>query len=99
MSKKINQYSAEEKSKIAIEAIKEDLTIAQISSKFSVHASQIYNWKKQGIASMITGFRSKPKSNISDQEDLIKQLYEQIGQLTVERDWLKKKYKLFGFKG
>jgi transposase len=45
---------------------------------------------------VVSGFKSKSKIKDTSQEDLIKQLYEQIGQLTVERDWLKKKSSLFG---
>lgn len=96
MSKKAKQYSPEEKAKIAIEAIKGELTMAQISSKYGVHATQIANWKKQALKSLIEGYKSKAKSNAPNQNDLIKSLYEQIGQLTVERDWLKKKSTLFG---
>lgn len=48
--------------------------------------------KKRGIENLINGFQIKPQSKDPDHQDLIKQLYEQIGQLTVERDWLKKIY-------
>jgi transposase-like protein len=87
MSKKAKQYSATEKTKIVLEAIKAEMTIAQISSKYGVHSTQIQVWKKRGI---------KPATKDPDNQDLIKQLYEQIGQLSVERDWLKKKSALFG---
>jgi transposase len=99
MTKKAKQYSAEEKAKIAIEAIKGELTMAQISSKYGVHCTQINHWKKQGLSGMILSFKGKQKPEDSEREDLIKNLYEQIGQLTVERDWLKKKSTLFGFGG
>lgn len=96
MKKQIKHYSAEEKVKVAIEALKGELTIAQISSKYGVHANQIYRWKQEAIEGMISGFKSKAKPKDNSEEELIKSLYEQIGQLTVERDWLKKKSKLFG---
>ncbi len=99
MSKKAKQYSAEEKAKIAIEAIKGELTMAQITSKYGVHSTQISNWKKQALESMVSGFKGKSKSDDPDRQHLIQQLYEQIGQLTVERDWLKKKSTIFGFGG
>ena len=95
MSKKAKQYSAEEKSKVAIEALKGELTMAQISSKYGVHASQIHRWKQEAIAGIISGFKNKAKHVDTNNEELIKNLYEQIGQLTVERDWLKKKSMLF----
>lgn len=96
MSKKAKQYSATEKSKIVLDAIKGEMTIAQISSKYGVHPTQIQVWKKRGIESLVNGFQAKPTTKDPDNQDLIKQLYEQIGQLNVERDWLKKKSALFG---
>jgi len=90
MKKQAKQYSAEEKAKIVIEAIKGELTIAQITSKYGVHATQINNWKKQGVELLIQGFKSSGKSADTGEQDLIRRLYEQIGQLSVERDWLKK---------
>lgn len=100
MTKKAKSYSAEEKTKIALEAIKGELTIAQISSKFGVHSTQIHHWKKQAIENMVSGFKLGVTRQIApDQQELVKQLYEQIGQLSVERDWLKKKSAIFGFSG
>lgn len=93
----MKQYNAEEKAKVAIEAISGELTIAQISSKYGAHANQIYKWKKEALEFMISGFKSKSKQKDTSQEDLIKSLFEQIGQLTVERDWIKKKSSIFGF--
>lgn len=99
MKKQTKQYSAEEKAKVAIEAISGEMTIAQITSKYGVHANQIYKWKKEAVDFMISGFKSKSKQKDTSQEDLIKGLFEQIGQLTVERDWIKKKSSVFGFGG
>jgi transposase len=97
MSKKAKQYTAQEKAKIAMEAIKGDLTMAQISSQYGVHATQINRWKKEAVEAMVTGFNGKTKAVDTSQTELVKQLYQQIGQLTVERDWLKKKSAAFGF--
>lgn len=99
MKKQVKQYKAEEKAKVAIEAIASELTIAQITSKYGVHVNQIYKWKKEAIEAVVLGFKSKSKRIDTTQETLIKTLYEQIGQLTVERDWLKKKSSIFGFGG
>lgn len=95
MTKKAKQYSNEEKAKIAIEAIKGELTMAQISSKYGIHCTQISHWKKQALESILLGFKNKGKSRDPGEKELIKTLYEQIGQVTVERDWLKKKSTLF----
>jgi transposase len=97
--KRTKHYSADEKVKIVMEALTGELTIAQITSKYGVHANQIYRWKKEAVESMVLGFKSKSQKADTGQEDLIKSLYEQIGQLTVEKDWLKKKSSIFGFGG
>ena len=96
MKKEAKQYSAEEKAKIALEALKGDLTIAQITSKYGVHATQISSWKKQALESMVLGFKDKRKGKGPSEDNLVSELYQQIGQLTVQRDWLKKKSELFG---
>lgn len=97
MSKKAKQYTAQEKAKVAMEAIKGDLTMAQLSSQYGVHATQINRWKKEALEAMVAGFNSKPRAADTSQTELVGQLYQQIGQLTVERDWLKKKSATFGF--
>jgi transposase len=97
MSKKAKQYTAQEKARVAMEAIKGDLTIAQISSQYVVHATQINRWKREAVEAMVTGFNNKSKAVDTSQAELVSQLYQQIGQLTVERDWLKKKSATFGF--
>ena len=97
MSKKAKQYTAQEKAKVAMEAIKGDLTMAQISSQNGVHSTQINRWKKEAVEAMVLGFNSKTKAVGPSQTELLSQLYQQIGQLTVERDWLKKKSATFGF--
>jgi len=92
------QYSAAEKTKIALEAIKGELTIAQISSKYGVHATQISKWKQQAVEAMQAGFsnRHSTSSTPSDeQSDLVDKLYRQIGKLSTECEWLKKKSELF----
>jgi transposase len=99
MSKKAKTYSAQEKAKVAMEAIKGDLTMAQISSRYGVHVTQINRWKREAVEVMVCGFSAKPKAVDTSQTELISQLYQQIGQLTVERDWLKKKSATFGFEG
>ena len=95
MQKQARQYSAEEKAKIAIEALKGEFTIAQITSKYGVHSTQISNWRKQALEAMVSGFKDKRKHKDPGEGDLVSELYQQIGQLTVERDWLKKKSELF----
>ncbi len=64
-----------------MEAIKGELTLAQISSRYGVHATQINRWKKEAIVAMVEGFQSKPKVQDTSQNELVDQLYQQIGQL------------------
>lgn len=88
------KYTAEEKAKVAIEALKGNITLSEISSKFQVHATQINNWKTIARESIIKGFKDNSKQSLQDQE-LVDELYRQIGQLKVEHEWLKKKSALF----
>jgi transposase-like protein len=85
------QFSKEFKAKVAIEAIKGLKTTAELSSEFGVHATQITQWKKElrdGLPELFSG-KQDPASKGKNQ--LIDELYKQIGQLQVENDWLKKK--------
>jgi putative transposase len=93
-AQKAKQYTAQEKAKVAMEAIKGDLTMSQISSQYGVHATQINRWKREAIEAMVTGFGNKSKTADTSQAELVGPLYQQIGQLTVERDWLKKNLQL-----
>lgn len=79
------------KAKVALEAIKEEKTLAQLSSEFEVHANQIGQWRKQVLKELPNLFSNRRKRQDREQEDLISELYRQIGQLKVEVDWLKKK--------
>lgn len=95
MSTKRKKYSPAEKAKIALEAIKAELTIAQIASKYSAHATQINGWKKQALAYLPDVFSNKAKEHATDMEGQLAELYEQIGRLKVENDYLKKKFEVF----
>ncbi|MCA2772387.1 MAG: transposase [Microcystis sp. M122S2] len=91
----IKKYSANEKTKIALEAIKGELTYAQITSKYGVHSTQINRWKQQALQAIELNFNGSQAKAIVNQDELIAQLYQQIGRLTTECDWLKKKSELF----
>lgn len=79
------------KAKVALEAIKEQKTSAELASQYQVHPGQIRNWKATAAKGLIDIFSDKKKSRDQDQEELIQELYRQIGQLKVDLDWLKKK--------
>lgn len=85
-------FSAEFKAKVAIEAIKGDKTLAELSSLYEVHQNQISNWKKQFLAGAIEIFKKTPATSEREQERNTDHLYKKIGQLEVERDFLKKKW-------
>ena len=95
MSKKRTRYTPAEKAKIALEAIKGELTLAQISSKYGVHGTQINQWKKQALALLPDIFSHKKKQIVTEHETQLAELYEQIGRLKVENDFLKKKSEVF----
>ena len=84
-------FSAEMKARIALEAIKGQKTTQEIASHYGVHPNQVTNWKRQatqGVPGLFADRRSQPDSS---EEALKAELYQQIGQLQVELDWLKKK--------
>jgi len=84
-------YDAAFRAKVALEAVKEEKTLAELSSTFGVHPNQICKWKKQVLESLPDLFTDRRKRKDKEQEELIDELYRQIGQLKVELDWLKKK--------
>lgn len=84
-------FTADFKAKVAIAALKGNKTINELTAEFGVHATQISNWKKQLLdcsKNLFSGKNEKAIETVIQQRD---QLYAQIGQLTVELSWLKKK--------
>ena len=89
------RYDASFKTKVALEAIKGERTIAEISSESGVHTNQIRKWRKQALEELPDIFSGGRKKRELSSEELESELYKQIGQLKVELDWLKKKSSLF----
>jgi transposase-like protein len=89
MTVKRKRHSAAFKGKVALEAAKEIKTLSELASKFSVHPSQISEWKNQLLGSIPNLFGTKKHSRATSKQ--VDELYRQIGEVTVERDWLKKK--------
>ena len=87
---KRKQHSAQFKAKVALEAIKGEKTIAEIASHYSIHPTMIHNWKRQLLegASELFERGSKTSSVEPQTQAQIDELYRQIGQLKVERDFL-----------
>jgi transposase-like protein len=84
-------FTKEFKVKIALEAIKGQRTVNEIASQYGVHPNQVTQWKRQAIESLAEVFSTKRERVAEDEEALKAQLYQQIGQLKVELDWMKKK--------
>ena len=93
MAQKRKRPSSGFKAKVALAAVKEVKTVSQLSSEFKVHSTQIHHWKRQLLQRAEEVFE-KPGSQGSssvEKEALIGELYEQIGRLKMELEWLKKK--------
>ena len=91
MKGKRRQHSAELKSKVAVEAIRGVSTVQEIAGKYEVHPTLVTKWKKEALAGIPGVFTDGLKRRDTNEERLREQLYEQIGRLKVENDWLKKK--------
>jgi len=85
------RYSAELKTRVALEAIKGHKTANEIAAEYAVHPSQIAQWKKQALDGLPTVFSPRASEQQKSEEALIATLYQQIGQLKVQVDWLEKK--------
>ncbi len=90
MTQQRKRYSAELKAKVALEAIKGHKTANEIASAYGVHSTQIAQWKKQVLDELPHFFSSHQGQREKADEALIAALYQEIGQLKVELDWLKK---------
>jgi len=84
------------KAKVALEAVRGTKTMAQLSSEYGVHPNQIGQWRKRLLEELPDLFSDKRERLKKDDEELVAELYRQIGQLKVELDWLKKKSQLLG---
>lgn len=89
MRRKRRTHSPEFKSKVALAAIKGDLTMAEMVKKFDVHANQITEWKKQLLSGAPDVF-GKVAQKAEDAEETVQALHAKIGQLTMENDFLER---------
>jgi transposase len=98
MSKKRRTFTADFKAKVALEALKEQETLNQIASRYDVLPVQVSQWKKQLLEKLPEVFTSERKLAVGEEERERREarLYQKIGQLEVERDWLKKKSRELG---
>ena len=93
MSRKRQLHQPAFKAKVAVAALKERQTVSELASQFSVHPTQIHQWKRQLLDGAETLFTSgEPGRRRAADEPDPAELYEQIGRLKMELEWLKKNY-------
>ena len=85
--RKRRNHSAQFKTKVALEALKEEQTVAQLAQRFDVHPNQISAWKRQLRQGAVDVFESGPKRE-DESAETIKELHAKIGQLMMEQDFL-----------
>jgi transposase len=90
MANKRKRYSADFKAKVALEALKGDLTLAQLATKHGLHQAMISTWRRQAVDGMASVFSGKAEASDTSSQADIEKLHAKIGQLVVERDFLVK---------
>ena len=91
MRRKRRSFSAEFKARVVRAALREDKTLAELASHFDIHPNQITEWKRQAVDALPDVFSRRKRDIVKDAEVRETRLYEQVGKLQVELDWLKKK--------
>ena len=84
------RYTAEFKAKVAMEAIRGELTLAELATKHGIHPTMIATWKRQAVAGMVAIFSGTAEASKAAGEGELEKLHAKIGQLVVERDFLSK---------
>jgi len=88
------RFSAKQKAQIVLEILKEEKTIAQIASEYSIHPNQLHRWKRQALENFADLFETDGKQKRAQeaaQQSKLDALYAEIGRLTTQVNWLKKK--------
>ena len=96
MAGKRKSHSAAFKAQVALAAVKGDKTINELASHYGVHPTLIHGWKKQLLAGAEGVFGTGARAAARDAEEQQAELFEQIGRLKMELEWVKKKAAMFG---
>ena len=96
MAGKRKSHSAALKAQVALAALRGDRTVNELASQFGVHPTLIHGWKKQLLTGVESVFANGSKGGGHEAEALQAELYEQIGRLKMELEWVKKKAAAFG---
>jgi len=96
MARKRKVHTSALKAQVALAAVKGDRTINELAGQFEIHPTLIHSWKKQLVTGCESIFAGGTKTTTTDGEALQAELYEQIGRLKMELEWLKKKAAAFG---
>ena len=84
------RYTAEFKAKVALEALRGELTAAQLAAKHGIHQTMVGDWKRQAMEGLASVFSGKAEAQEAAKADAVEKLHAKIGQLVVERDFLAK---------
>ena len=92
MTKRRKVHSADRKAKVALAALKEQKTVSQLAAQYNVHSTQIHKWKRQLLDNAVQLFDgTKAARQQADWKELESALYQEIGRLKMELEWMKKK--------
>ncbi len=89
------RYEAPFKARVALAALKQDSTLAELAARFALHGNQVSQWKRRLVENAPRVFAEPDDPEQREQQALVDDLYRQIGQLQMELEWLKKKAAVF----
>lgn len=94
MKRARKKHSGAFKAKVALEAIKGEQTLNELAGHFEIHPTQVVQWKQRLLAGAVDLFSGGVQRDAAEETALKERLYQEIGQMKVELDWLKKKHEL-----